>query len=148
MWNDRTFYSTALSGCAAALFGGVTLHSAAYLNSKTKNISNDMIDEWKDVTILIIDEISFGTKDQMDTLNDRLNMVKRRLMRETSTTPLSPSMVFGGYHIILSGDFHQIPPVNVSNDNLLWKNPGLWENAINVAIVFDNSHRFKDDPQY
>jgi hypothetical protein len=36
----------------------------------------------------------------------------------------------------------------VSDDQLLYKNPGLWENAINVAIILKNSHRFRTDPEY
>ena len=147
MWNSNTFLFTALSGCAAALFGGVTLHSAAFLNSNTKNITLDMIAVWRDVKILIVDEISFGTVKDMEKLNDRLNMIRRRLLRGTSNA-LDPNMEFGGFSIIFSGDFHQIPPVNVRQKNILWKNPGLWDTAINVAIVLDNSHRFKDDPEY
>ncbi len=29
LWGDKTFLFTAITGCAAALFGGVTLYSAA-----------------------------------------------------------------------------------------------------------------------
>ncbi len=47
LWGDKTFLFTAITGCAAALFGGVTLHSAAYLNSKSKNISPDMLHTWE-----------------------------------------------------------------------------------------------------
>jgi hypothetical protein len=52
---------------------------------------------------------------------------------------------FGGYHVIFSGDFRQIPPVGESDHKLLYRKPGLWENAINhacVAIMLTNSHCF------
>ncbi len=49
LWADKTFLFTAITGCAAALFGGVTFHSAAYLNSKSKNISPDMLHTWEQV---------------------------------------------------------------------------------------------------
>ena len=147
LWNSNTFLFTALSGCAAALFGGVTTHSATFLNSQAKNVTMDMIRIWKDVKVLIVDEISFGTVGNMEKMNDMLNMIRRKLMTEMNT-PLPANMIFGGYSIIFSGDFHQIPPVGAKSKNTLWQSTGLWDTAINVAIVLDNSHRFKDDPEY
>ncbi len=61
---------------------------------------------------------------------------------------LSPTMIFGGYSIIFVGDFCQLPPVKVKESQLLYASHGLWENSINVAIVLNNSHRIKDDPEY
>lgn len=49
-------------------------------------------------------------------------------------------MVFGGYNVIFSGDFRQIPPVGAKVNELLYKNCGLWENAVNEAIMLTNSH--------
>jgi cytidylate kinase len=63
---DKTFLFTAITGCAAALFGGVTLHGAAYLNSRSKHVTADMLHTWDQVRMLIIDEISFSTNDHMD----------------------------------------------------------------------------------
>jgi hypothetical protein len=146
LWGDKTFLFTAITGCAAALFGGVTLHSAAYLNSKSKNISPGMLQNWEQVQMLIIDEISFSTCDQMEKLNSRLNMIRRRLC--SGGKGLSPNMIFGGYSIIFCGDFRQIPPVKARDSQLLYSNSSLWENSINVAIILNNSHRFKDDPEY
>ena len=34
IWGETTFLFTMITGCAAALFSGVTLHSAALINSK------------------------------------------------------------------------------------------------------------------
>jgi type II secretory pathway predicted ATPase ExeA len=36
-WDDNTFLFTALTGCAASLFGGMTIHSAAHLQKKKAN---------------------------------------------------------------------------------------------------------------
>ena len=69
IWGDKTFLFTAITGCAAALFGGVTLHSAAYLNSRSKIVTPDMMHTWDQVRMLIIDEISFSTNDHMERLN-------------------------------------------------------------------------------
>ena len=75
IWDEKTFLFTAITGCAVALFGGVTLHSAASLNSKSKNIPDEMMNTWEQVRILIIDEVSFSLEDQMDKLNACLNLV-------------------------------------------------------------------------
>ena len=144
VWCDETFLFTAMTGVAAAIFGGTTIHSVGHLNSKKKNISEDQINFWGNVKILIIDEISMATTSQMNKLNDRLNMYKRYIAHEGHS--IQPDMVFGGYSIIFSGDFRQIPPVNAKESELLYRNPGLWENAINVAIMLQNSHRFNNDP--
>ena len=60
-WDKNTFLFTAITGCAAALFDGVTLHSAAFLNSKSLTVTPAMIKQWKNVKLLIVDEISFLT---------------------------------------------------------------------------------------
>ena len=53
---------TGASGNAAALIGGVTLHSALNIgfdgNEPARNISEDEKLRWKNKTMLIVDEIS------------------------------------------------------------------------------------------
>ena len=146
IWGDKTFLFTAITGCAAALFGGFTLHKAAYLNSRSKNVTPDMLHTWDQVRMLIIDEISFSTNDQMEKLNQRLNHIRRKLC--SGKKVLSPNLIFGGYSIIFCGDFRQIPPVKAKVSQFLYSNSSLWESSINVAIILNNSHRFKDDPEY
>jgi hypothetical protein len=58
MWSDKTFLFTAYTGSAASLFGGVTISKAAFINQNSA-LSLDDRNEWQDVQILIIDEISF-----------------------------------------------------------------------------------------
>jgi hypothetical protein len=58
MWCDRTFLLTAYTGSAASLIGGVTISKAAYIN-QNKQLRADNINEWKDVRILVVDEVSF-----------------------------------------------------------------------------------------
>lgn len=145
-WKDETFLFTAMTGVAAALFDGLTIHSVAQIPKNEKKISIQSMGMWKDVKVLIVDEISMASVDFIYTLNSRLNKFRKEVASEYHDLP--PNMVFGGYHIIFSGDFRQIPPVCVSEDQLLYANPGLWENAINVAIILKNSHRFRSDPEY
>jgi hypothetical protein len=145
-WDKNTFLFTAITGCAAALFDGTTLHSAAFLNSKESSVTPAMINQWRNVKLLIVDEISFSTTDQMKNLNNKLNMIRRRIGIPDYIE--ASDMVYGGYSVIFSGDFRQIPPVKCPDSKLLYKNEGLWENSINVAIFLNNSHRFKDDPEF
>ena len=145
-WDKSTFLFTAMTGSAASLFGGVTLHSAAFLNTNFKNITGPMMRKWEHVKMLIVDEISMASDPTMTKLNDVLNKVRRHITPTSSK--ITPSMVFGGYSIIFSGDFHQIPPVKVHPSKYLYAGTSIWENAINVAIFLRNSHRFKDDPEY
>jgi hypothetical protein len=58
--------------------------------------------------------------------------------------------IFGGFSIIFSGDFRQLEPVCSNEKELLFSSlsSGVWENNINVVLILDNEHRFKDDPQY
>jgi len=58
MWGDKTFLFTAYTGSAASLFGGVSISKAAFINQNSA-LSLDDINEWQDVQIIIIDEISF-----------------------------------------------------------------------------------------
>jgi hypothetical protein len=58
--------------------------------------------------------------------------------------------VFGGFSIIFSGDFCQLEPVCSNDSELLFSSlsSGLWDNSINVVIILDNNHCFKEDPEY
>jgi hypothetical protein len=137
-FNDYSFYFTATTGSAAALFGGTTIHSAAHLNKN--RINDEMRAAWRDdVRILIIDEISFFKASDVAKLDRQLKKLTGRY-----------DMAYGGVSIVFSGDFHQLKPICAEDDVLYSDSPAasLWENTINCAIFLDNSHRFKDDPLY
>jgi type II secretory pathway predicted ATPase ExeA len=69
MWHDETFYFTACSGSAAALFRGVTIHSGAFLNGR---VTDKARKEWKNVRILMIDEISYFSDNDFKKLDRKL----------------------------------------------------------------------------
>ena len=71
MWSDKIFIFTAYTGSAASLFGGVTISKAAFLNQH-KQLSVDDINEWQDVQIVIIDEVSFMSDTILKTLDRKL----------------------------------------------------------------------------
>ena len=137
IWGDTTFLFTAYTGAAASLFGGVTISSAAFLN-KQKPLSLEDINEWQDVRILIIDEVSFMSDKHIVTLDNKLKLIGDR------------NKPFGGFSIVFAGDFRQLPPVGATEFELIYssKSNQYWELCINVIIILDNAHRFKDDPLY
>jgi len=137
MWSDTTFLFTAYTGAAASLLGGVTISKAAFINQR-KPLSQEDRNEWLDVRILIIDEISFMSDSVLKELDKKLKEIGNR------------THVFGGFSIIFSGDFRQLEPVCSNEKELLFSSlsSGVWENNINVVLILDNEHRFKDDPQY
>lgn len=58
IFGDTTFYFTATTGSAAALWGGVKIHGVVYLKPIAR-ISDDGSKKWEHVRIPIIDEISY-----------------------------------------------------------------------------------------
>jgi hypothetical protein len=116
------------------LFSGVTTLKAAFINQH-KPLSQDNKNEWQDVQILVIDEISFVSDSMLDI---KLKDIRNR------------NQFFGWFSIIFSGDFHQLKPVCSTKKELLFAtlSSGVWENNINVVIILNNKHCFKHDPQY
>lgn len=137
MWSDKTFLFTAYTGSAASLIGGVTTSKAAFLNQR-KQLSDDDRNEWQDVRIVIIDEVSFMSDTTLLTLDRRLKEIKNQ------------SLPFGGFSIIFAGDFRQLEPIGAKDTELLFSSLSSqhWDNCINAVIILDNEHRFKEDPEY
>ncbi|KAL7493251.1 hypothetical protein ACHAWT_002307 [Skeletonema menzelii] len=138
-WNNDTFLFTATTGAAASLFNGRTIHDAAFLNGKESNISNALRQQWQNVSLLIIDEISFFTMHNLTKLDHMLKNIKG-----VTNKP------FGGVSIVFSGDFHQLPPIMAEYDSLLYdgRNNGFFLGCINSVVILEVSHRFDDDPVY
>jgi hypothetical protein len=75
MWSDKTFIFTIYIGLTASLFGGVTISNAAFLNQR-KQLSVDKKNEWQDVQIVVIDEVSFVSDTILKTLDKKLNEIE------------------------------------------------------------------------
>jgi hypothetical protein len=119
------------------LFGGVTISKAAFINQNSA-LSLDDKNKRQDVQILIIDEISFMCNSVLKRLDKKLKQIG------------NSARVFGGFSIIFSGDFCQLEPVCSNDSELLFSSlsSGLWDNIINVVIILDYNHCFKEDPDY
>jgi hypothetical protein len=137
MWCEKMFLFTAYKGSAASLIGGLIISKAAYINQQ-KPLSSDDINEWKDVKILVIDEVIFMSDSVLMTLNNRLMDIGNR--------PTS----FGGLSIIFVGDFCQLEPVCLKESELMFSSVSsmFWKKIINEIIILDNDHHFKEDQEY
>jgi hypothetical protein len=136
VWSDKTFLFTEYTGSAASLFGGVTISKAAFLNQQKALSLNDK-NEWQDVQILIVDEVSFMSDKILEALDVKLKEIGNR------------AKPFGGFSIIFSGDFHQLEPFGSTEFDLMFSSLSSkhWDNCINAIIILDNVHFFKEDPE-
>lgn len=100
----------ALTGVAARLIGGSTLHASLKLPVQkdgkitqmpmlTGNFLRLMRLQWKDIQFLFIDEISMVPYEMLCMIDSRLKQLK------------NSEEMFGGINIILFGDLMQLPPV-------------------------------------
>jgi ATP-dependent DNA helicase PIF1 len=102
----------ALTGCAALLLGcsgSKTIHSWSGIGLAS-GTSYKVIDRvlknkhkckaWREIKVLVIDEISMMSKKVFDIL-DSIGRSSRK----------KPDLPFGGIQVVFSGDFYQLPPV-------------------------------------
>lgn len=94
---------TAMTGAAAVLIGGKTLHSTLGIG-----LANGTSDElakkvnrkvWNDLKVLVIDEISMLS----DKLLDKIEHIARIVRKNDNP--------FGGIQLVFSGDFLQLPTI-------------------------------------
>ena len=112
---------TALSGVAASLVGGTTLHWYAGLppfttpqsdiwpDNPSKKICERRTKNLQSIEWLAIDEMGMCTLDLLTLLSQVTGKVRVDDGKADATIP------FGGLNIILLGDFHQFPPVGAPN---------------------------------
>ena len=99
-FTSSTIRITALTGVAATLIGGETIHSAASLGKETTSYDEAFCAEWKKTRLLIIDEISFMSARELVRLDRNLRRLRNTYAQK-----------FGGMNIVFSGDFSQLEPV-------------------------------------
>jgi ATP-dependent DNA helicase PIF1 len=142
--NSKDVQVCALTGCAAVLLEckAKTLHSWAGIglasgpNSIVLNkIMNSNFKKkiWKDIDILIIDEISMMSK----KLFELLDLIGKTVRKN--------NLPFGGIQLVFSGDFYQLPPVGHKDDpetiqycfeSILWFETFYKENNIQLVTIF------------
>lgn len=100
---------TAMTGCAAILIGGKTLHSylgiglasrnAHSLAAFTKNKNPRVFERLVTMRLLVIDEVSMMNAELFAKVSKYLSLVR------------DVDKPFGGVQVLLCGDFAQLPPV-------------------------------------
>lgn len=132
---NQKYALTALTGCAAVLINAQTIHSYLYLG-----INNDSaikiyeknyqkLQKLKNISSIIIDEISMMNDDLLNTINQLLMIIRKN------------DKPFGGIQIILVGDFCQLPPVN----GMYCFQGDTWKTLNLNIIILNELMRQKDD---
>ena len=136
----------ALTGAAAELLGcnAKTIHSwsgtGISRSGPDKIIHRIMkrkkiVDNWKNIDALIIDEVSMMSMKYFDTLD-----FIGRHVRQTDQP-------FGGIQLIFSGDFHQLPPVgndnNVDSCRFCFES-NKWNDTFSDSIILKQIFRQSD----
>ena len=129
---------TALTGCAAVLINGQTIHSYLYLGISRnfdeiyKNICKFKanLNKLKNLDVIIIDEISMMTPDLFDKLNELAKRIR------SNTRP------FGGIQVLLVGDFYQLPPVRKGDEPYMFVFESTsWKETVNISIELTEIQR-------
>ena len=135
----------AMTGCAAILMRckARTLHSwsGMRLGSGTKKdviqtILNNRYAQsaWKQVNVLILDEVSMLTMKHLEALEEVARLIRR------------DARPFGGIQIIFTGDFYQLPPPGSDSDGFCFESP-VWQKLfpLDQHVLLTQSFRQSDN---
>ena len=75
-FTKNTIVVAALSGVAATLINGRTIHSAVHINKKIERIPRTEKEEWLHARLLIIDKISFASQSDIIKIEERVKYLK------------------------------------------------------------------------
>jgi ATP-dependent DNA helicase PIF1 len=139
----RNITTTSTTGVSALLINGKTLHSAMGIglgkgsaDDIIKNMNFKAKKRIREMETLIIDEVSMLSPD----LFDKLEKIARNVRQS-----LRP---FGGIHLVLFGDFLQLPAIennnNDVNDNNFVFESNAWEKCIKNVVLLNTIHRQSD----
>ena len=144
--NNKTIAATALTGAAAALIGGVTLHSWAGIGL-AKGSSLELRDNirkktqlrkrWEDVDILIIDEISMMDAELFNKLHAIAQLRKAGI-----------GMFFGGIQVVLCGDFCQLKPVSPESEVKFCFESTIWQQNLSEDTYYLDRVMRQTDPVF
>ena len=125
---------TASTGKAAFPLGGFTFHSffgigcgaqSAYQLLQSVRANEELVHKIQNLRVLIIDEVSMLGAEVFE----KVEFICRQIR--------SNSCPFGGVHLILCGDFYQLPPVRSS---YLFKSP-YFVSSIDICVELKEIHR-------
>jgi ATP-dependent DNA helicase PIF1 len=137
----RKIIVTATTGVAACNVGGVTVHSFAGVGAGTGNaaeiakrvMGNEYTKaRWREVDVLVIDEISMLAASFLD----KLSFVASRARNDRRP--------FGGVQLVVCGDFYQLPPVELSKDGFAFE-AKCWGEVITCSVLLKQVFRQQGD---
>lgn len=133
---------TAMTGAAACLVNGKTIHSwgSLGLGDKSSDFLADKIlkswpkrTKWQRTRLLIIDEVSM------------MNAIFFELLEEVARLVRGSERPFGGMQVIFLGDFYQLPPVSkVGEDDRFCFESNRWKECIDKVVILKEIMRQKD----
>lgn len=133
----NTIKVTAMSGVAASLIGGQTTHLATHFRSTEKNLL-PFRTEWEATRLLIIDEISFASQEELISIEKAVC-----ILRDNRSDP------YGGLNVIFCGDLRQLEPCNGTDQTLIHSLPiSQFHGALNCYLELKGLHRFKKDMEW
>jgi hypothetical protein len=138
--NKKTYALTALTGCAAVLIGGRTLHSALGLGIDQKKSAEEivgklafynksMFKKLQHLDVLVVDEISMMSDSLFEKASEVLSIIR------------SNNKPFGGVQVVLCGDFAQL---NSPNGRYCFLSP-LWKDVIEKVCILNTIVRQAND---
>jgi ATP-dependent DNA helicase PIF1 len=132
---------TAMTGVAASLIGGQTLHKWSGLGLMDKRIdtmvaiikkSPAALARWESIKVLVIDEVSMMNQDMFELLN----VIACRVRNNKS--------FYGGIQMIFCCDFAQLAPIN---GNYAFESP-LWIKELGDNTIYLNHILRQDCPEF
>ena len=137
--NSKKISICSTTGISSILIGGTTLYSylgigvgkgsVYYLTNKIRK-NSFLLKRWKELEILVIDEISMLSPE----LFDKLEEISRNLRKNEKP--------FGGIQLILTGDFLQLPCID--SDKFCFEAES-WKKCIDNVINFTEIIRQRDE---
>ena len=137
----RKIVVTATTGVAACNVGGITIHSFAGIGTGSGSLGDlakkVMANEytkgrWREVDVLVIDEISMLSSSFLD----KLSFVASRARNDRRP--------FGGVQLVVCGDFYQLPPVDLSKDGFAFESK-CWSEVIRCSVLLTQVFRQRGD---
>lgn len=140
--NFKNIAITAMTGAAAYIINGKTLHSWGSLGIGDKPapvIAQKILNsypkkmKWLKCKILIVDEVSMMNAPLFELLEEVARLVRQN------------EKPFGGIQVVLLGDFYQLPPVGKTEQErkFCFESP-LWANVIEKTVILREIMRQKD----
>jgi hypothetical protein len=128
----RTILLTAMTGAAAMEIGGETAASVFHYMKEKSHATQQDIEDFSDVRLGVIDEISFASYREMEKISHNLqNYTQCR------------DYQYGSIDLVILGDFCQLE--TIGGDSIYLHPHGIyWENELNCLVELKGGHRYKN----